>query len=124
MEKSLQAIKIWNFLTHEWDSVEGKSIHTGNIEAVATKEKAKFPQHFFPEVRNERNCLWFIILNLCFICSANGHAKDFYEHDGKLRERSSIWLTFTCSMMLLIWQLVKNFHPFIVRVVDEHWFTH
>lgn len=50
MEKTLHAIKIWNFLTHEWDTVEGKSIHTGNIEAVATKEKAKFPQHFFPEV--------------------------------------------------------------------------
>lgn len=51
MEKTLPSIKIWNFLTHEWDTVEGKSIHTGNIEAVATKEKAKFPQHFFPEVR-------------------------------------------------------------------------
>lgn len=51
MEKSLHSIKIWNFLTHEWDTVEGKSIHTGNIEAVATKEKAKFPQHFFPEVK-------------------------------------------------------------------------
>lgn len=31
--------------------VEGKEIHSGNIEAVVTKEKAKFPQDFFPEVQ-------------------------------------------------------------------------
>lgn len=46
--------RIWNFLTHEWEPVPGKSIHTGNIEAVATKEKAKFPQHFFPECKWSR----------------------------------------------------------------------
>ena len=52
--KSLQAIKIWNFVTYEWESADGKNIHTGNIEAVATKEKAKFPQHFFPECKWSR----------------------------------------------------------------------
>jgi len=30
---------------------KGKEVHSGNIEAVSTKEKAKFPQDFFPEVR-------------------------------------------------------------------------
>lgn len=45
---------IWNFLTHDWEPVAGKSVHTGNIEAVATKEKAKFPQHFFPECKWSR----------------------------------------------------------------------
>ncbi|XP_037025716.1 inositol polyphosphate-5-phosphatase A isoform X1 [Bradysia coprophila] len=54
IEKTLPSVKIWNFLTHEWDTVEGKSIHTGNIEAVATKEKAKFPQRFFPECKWSR----------------------------------------------------------------------
>jgi inositol-1,4,5-trisphosphate 5-phosphatase len=49
-KNSINNIKIWNFLTHEFEAVEGKTIHTGNIETVATKEKAKFPQHFFPEV--------------------------------------------------------------------------
>nr|CAH7752280.1 unnamed protein product [Callosobruchus chinensis] len=29
---------------------KGKEIHSGNIEAVVTKEKAKFPQDFFPEL--------------------------------------------------------------------------
>lgn len=48
--KSIDECNIWNFLTHEWEVVEGKNIHTGNIETVATKEKSKFPQHFFPEV--------------------------------------------------------------------------
>lgn len=46
--------RIWNFLTHEWEPVAGKSVHSGNIEAVATKEKAKFPQHFFPECKWSR----------------------------------------------------------------------
>lgn len=32
-------------------NVEDKQIHSGNIEGVVTKEKAKFPQDFFPEVR-------------------------------------------------------------------------
>ena len=30
---------------------KGKEVHSGDIEAVSTKEKAKFPQDFFPEVR-------------------------------------------------------------------------
>lgn len=54
IEKSISTVKIWNFLTHEWEGVEGKSVHTGNIEAVATKEKSKFPQHFFPECKWSR----------------------------------------------------------------------
>ncbi|XP_062700869.1 uncharacterized protein LOC109422023 [Aedes albopictus] len=45
---------MWNFLTHEWETVEGKNIHTGNIESVASKEKAKFPQQFFPECKWSR----------------------------------------------------------------------
>lgn len=32
----------------------GKEIHSGNIEAVTTKEKAKFPQDFFPECKWSR----------------------------------------------------------------------
>lgn len=28
----------------------GHEIHSGNIEDVASKEKSKFPQDFFPEV--------------------------------------------------------------------------
>lgn len=31
-------------------AVEGKEIHSGNIEDISTKEKSKFPQDFFPEV--------------------------------------------------------------------------
>lgn len=45
--------RIWNFQTHSWEDAEGKDIHTGNIETVPTKEKAKFPRHFFPEVNND-----------------------------------------------------------------------
>lgn len=31
-------------------AVEGKEVHSGNIEDVPIKEKSKFPQDFFPEV--------------------------------------------------------------------------
>lgn len=55
VDKSIETVRIWNFLLREWETVVGKSIHTGNIEAVATKEKAKFPQHFFPEVSGYKN---------------------------------------------------------------------
>jgi inositol polyphosphate 5-phosphatase INPP5A len=51
---SITNIKIWNFLTHEFEAVDGKTIHTGSIESVATKEKAKFPQNFFPECKWSR----------------------------------------------------------------------
>lgn len=47
---SLQQVKTWNFLTHNWEYTGGKSIYTGNIETISSKEKSKFPQHFFPEV--------------------------------------------------------------------------
>lgn len=50
VQSTVKHVLMWNFLTHEWDLVEGKSIYTGSIETVASKEKAKFPQQFFPEV--------------------------------------------------------------------------
>ncbi|XP_055851053.1 inositol polyphosphate-5-phosphatase A isoform X2 [Episyrphus balteatus] len=54
VHRSLNGVKIWNFLSHEWDSAEGKNIYTGNIETISTKEKSKFPQHFFPECKWSR----------------------------------------------------------------------
>lgn len=52
--RTIDSLQMWNFLTHEWETVEGKNIHTGNIESVASKEKAKFPQQFFPECKWSR----------------------------------------------------------------------
>lgn len=51
---TVQVLRMWNFLTHDWETVTDKQIHTGSIESVASKEKAKFPQHFFPECRWSR----------------------------------------------------------------------
>lgn len=47
---SLVDLKIWDFDLKAYVDVVGKEIHSGNIENASTKEKAKFPQHFFPEV--------------------------------------------------------------------------
>ncbi|KAL9898989.1 inositol polyphosphate-5-phosphatase A isoform 1-T1 [Glossina fuscipes fuscipes] len=54
VHKNLTNVRIWNFLTHAWESAEGKSIYSGNIETISSKEKAKFPQHFFPECKWSR----------------------------------------------------------------------
>lgn len=47
---SLTDLKIWDWDLKAYVEVSGKEVHSGNIEKVTTKEKAKFPQHFFPEV--------------------------------------------------------------------------
>ncbi|XP_032597655.1 inositol polyphosphate-5-phosphatase A isoform X2 [Drosophila grimshawi] len=54
--KDLCSLRIWNFQSHEWEDKldEGKHIYSGNIESVPTKEKSKFPQHFFPECKWSR----------------------------------------------------------------------
>lgn len=61
--KSVKELDNWNFLTRKWEPVDGKSIHTGNIESVVTKEKAKFPQNFFPEVLILSNINLYCIIN-------------------------------------------------------------
>ncbi|XP_016952488.1 uncharacterized protein LOC108026201 isoform X3 [Drosophila biarmipes] len=58
VHKDVASLKIWNFLTHSWEEslqdVKDKHIYSGNIETIATKEKSKFPQHFFPECKWSR----------------------------------------------------------------------
>ncbi|XP_013142485.1 PREDICTED: type I inositol 1,4,5-trisphosphate 5-phosphatase, partial [Papilio polytes] len=51
---SLTDIKIWDFEVKGYVDVVGKEVNSGNIEKVTTKEKAKFPQHFFPECKWSR----------------------------------------------------------------------
>ncbi|XP_053619847.1 uncharacterized protein 5PtaseI isoform X2 [Plodia interpunctella] len=51
---SLIDLKIWDFDLKAYVEVAGKEVHSGNIEKVTTKEKAKFPQHFFPECKWSR----------------------------------------------------------------------
>ncbi|XP_023028973.2 inositol polyphosphate-5-phosphatase A isoform X2 [Leptinotarsa decemlineata] len=51
---SLDNILIWDFKDSIFIPVQGKEIHSGNIEAVVTKEKSKFPQDFFPECKWSR----------------------------------------------------------------------
>ena len=54
VHKTIDMLEMWNFVTHDWEPVEGKAISTGNIEHVTSKEKSKFPQNFFPECRWSR----------------------------------------------------------------------
>ncbi|KAH9629897.1 hypothetical protein HF086_008188 [Spodoptera exigua] len=51
---SLTDLKIWDFELKAYVDATGKEVHAGNIEKVTTKEKAKFPQHFFPECKWSR----------------------------------------------------------------------
>lgn len=50
LHESIDEVEIWDFKESKFVQCQGKEIHSGNIEAVVTKEKAKFPQDFFPEV--------------------------------------------------------------------------
>ncbi|XP_052858021.1 inositol polyphosphate-5-phosphatase A isoform X1 [Drosophila gunungcola] len=58
VHQDVASLKIWNFLTHSWEEslqdIKDKHIYSGNIETIATKEKSKFPQHFFPECKWSR----------------------------------------------------------------------
>nr|CAH7722026.1 unnamed protein product [Callosobruchus chinensis] len=54
IHETLENILIWDFKESHFLPVQGKEIHSGNIEAVVTKEKAKFPQDFFPECKWSR----------------------------------------------------------------------
>lgn len=47
---TLTDLKMWDFELKAYVDVVGKEVYNGNIEKVPTKEKAKFPQQFFPEV--------------------------------------------------------------------------
>ncbi|XP_063389262.1 uncharacterized protein LOC134675047 [Cydia fagiglandana] len=51
---SLTDLKIWDFEQKAYVEATGKEVHSGNIEKVTTKEKTKFPQHFFPECKWSR----------------------------------------------------------------------
>uniref|UniRef100_A0A1Y1KFE9 inositol-polyphosphate 5-phosphatase n=1 Tax=Photinus pyralis TaxID=7054 RepID=A0A1Y1KFE9_PHOPY len=54
IHESIKDVLIWDFKDMKFAPVEGKELHTGNIETVVTKEKAKFPQDFFPECKWSR----------------------------------------------------------------------
>ncbi|KAG7297330.1 hypothetical protein JYU34_019302 [Plutella xylostella] len=51
---SLSELKIWDFELNHYVDVVGREVNSGNIEQVTTKEKAKFPQNFFPECKWSR----------------------------------------------------------------------
>ncbi|XP_047512636.1 inositol polyphosphate-5-phosphatase A isoform X1 [Pieris napi] len=51
---SLTDLKIWDFERRNYVEVTGKEVNSGNIEKITTKEKVKFPQHFFPECKWSR----------------------------------------------------------------------
>lgn len=54
IHESIDDVLLWDFKNSNFVTVSGKEIHSGNIESVSTKEKAKFPQDFFPECKWSR----------------------------------------------------------------------
>ncbi|PNF38049.1 hypothetical protein B7P43_G02352 [Cryptotermes secundus] len=54
IHESLTDVLIWDFSAMSFVPAKGKEVHSGNIEAVSTKEKSKFPQNFFPECKWSR----------------------------------------------------------------------
>ncbi|XP_041369413.1 inositol polyphosphate-5-phosphatase A-like isoform X2 [Gigantopelta aegis] len=54
VHESIEDVLIWDFTECKFLLVEGREVLSGNIENIAVKEKAKFPQHFFPEFKWSR----------------------------------------------------------------------
>ena len=54
IHESLRQVKLWNWSESCFQGISGKEIFSGNIESVPLKEKAKFPQDFFPECKWSR----------------------------------------------------------------------
>ncbi|RZF38464.1 hypothetical protein LSTR_LSTR011954 [Laodelphax striatellus] len=54
IHESITDVLIWDFKELNFQAVEGKEVHSGNIEDIPTKEKSKFPQDFFPECKWSR----------------------------------------------------------------------
>ncbi|KAL8563985.1 hypothetical protein ACOMHN_025316 [Nucella lapillus] len=54
IHEDIDSVLIWDFVDCKFVAVEGREVLSGNIENVPIKEKAKFPQHFFPEFKWSR----------------------------------------------------------------------
>ncbi|KAL1492083.1 hypothetical protein ABEB36_012578 [Hypothenemus hampei] len=65
IHNSIQDALIWNFQKSEFTTVCDVQTYSGNIEAVNTKEKAKFPQNFFPESKWSRKGFMRTRWSLC-----------------------------------------------------------
>lgn len=81
------------FLECIFTPVNGKEVHSGNIEAVTTKEKAKFPQEFFPE------CKW----------SRKGFLRTRWCVSGTVFDLINIHLFHDASNFIAM-ETVRNFH--------------
>lgn len=82
IHKHIKHVRMWNFLTRNWENTDGKGIYSGNIETISSKEKSKFPQHFFPEVFCLMCCIIFeYYTNKLFQCkwSRKGYMRTRWE---------------------------------------------
>ena len=81
LHNSLEDCLIWDFVEKTFVPAIGQDIFAGDIEDVPIKEKAKFPQEFFPEVsKHEHGLVW--LLKDHFTNSVNGHEKALWGPDG------------------------------------------
>lgn len=54
VHEDIDVAEIWDFEASKFLTVEGREVQSGNIENVSVKEKAKFPQHFYPDFKWSR----------------------------------------------------------------------
>lgn len=54
IHESVEDVSIWDFVDCKFIPVVGREVLSGNIETVQIKEKAKFPQDFFPDFKWSR----------------------------------------------------------------------
>lgn len=54
IHECIDDVMIYDFIENKFIQVEGREVLSGNIENIQIKEKAKYPQNFFPEFKWSR----------------------------------------------------------------------
>jgi len=90
---TLSVYHIYTILECAFEALSEKEVHLGNIEALPTKEKAKFPQEYFPE------CKW----------SRKGFLRTRWSINGTVFDLINIHLFHDASNLIAM-EKVRNFH--------------
>lgn len=107
IHEDIDSVLIWDFVDKKFVAVEGREVLSGNIENVPIKDKAKFPQNFFPEFKWSRKgylrTRWSV--NNCIFDLVNIHL--FHDASNIVAMESSPSLYSTNRKTALTWVLDK-----------------
>ncbi|XP_044744013.1 inositol polyphosphate-5-phosphatase A, partial [Chrysoperla carnea] len=122
IHESVNNIKYYDFKESAYINVDqGQQIYSGNIESIPTKNKAKFPQHFFPEFKWSRKGYMrtrWLINNTINIDLINVHLFHDASNFVAMEEYPSVYCMNRRRALLHILEQINNDHhpniPFFI----------